>query len=92
MPLRAASFFLLLIPLASCRAEVEQSPACARYAACIRALDDAAGRETDLDRFDPGGACWGGSDVGATLCDRACTRGLQWEARRSPAPPQECRP
>lgn len=77
--------------LAGCRAEVEQAPACARYTACIRALDDAANRETDLDRFDPGGGCWG-SEVGATACEHACTRGLDWEARRNPAPPAECQP
>lgn len=79
----------MLATLAACRAEVEQAPACARYTACIRALDEAAGRETDLDRFDPGGACWG-SETGATACARACTRGLAWEARRNTAPLAEC--
>lgn len=91
MPLRAAATSALLLALASCRAEVAQSPACDRYTACIRALDELSSRETDVDRFDPGGACWG-SEAGATLCDRACTRGLAWESRRTPAPPQECRP
>jgi len=89
--LRAALLGVLLLPLAACRAEVEQAPACARYTACIRALDEAAGRETDVDRFDPGGACWG-SETGATACERACTRGLRWEAQRNATAPAECRP
>lgn len=77
--------------LAACRSEVEQRPACARYTACIRALDEAADRETDVDRFDPGGACWGSEDS-ATACERACTRGLAWEASRSAITPAECQP
>jgi hypothetical protein len=77
--------------LSACGGGVEQAPACARYTACIRALDERVERETDLDRFDPGGPCWG-SEVGGTLCERACTRGLAWEAARNPDPPAECRP
>lgn len=91
MRLRAIAASALVLALGSCRAEVEQTTACARYTACVRALDEASSRETDVDRFDPGGACWG-SEAGATLCDRACTRGLAWEARRSASPPEECRP
>lgn len=91
MGLRIAAACVLVAALVACREGVEQAPACARYTACIRALDEAAGRETDLDRFDPGGACWG-SDAGATLCARACDRGLAFEQRRSPAPPLECQP
>jgi hypothetical protein len=74
----------------ACDDGVEQAPACARYTACIRALDERVERETNLDRFDPGGACWG-SVEGGTLCARACTRGLAWEAMRNPDPPAECR-
>lgn len=70
---------------------VEQAPACDRYTTCIRALDERMERETNLDRFDPGGACWG-SEEGGTLCERACERGLLWEATRNPDPPAECRP
>jgi hypothetical protein len=89
--LRIAMSCMFLAALVACREGVEQAPACERYTACIRALDDAAGRETDLDRFDPGGGCWG-SDVGGTLCERACERGLAFESRRNPVLPMECRP
>jgi len=86
---------LVLAPLVACQASVEQAPACVRYTACIRALDELAEgpqpRETNLDRFDPGGACWG-SETGALLCERACARGLRWETRRNPTPPPECQP
>lgn len=85
------SLGLVLVSSLACDAEVEQAPACARYTACIRALDEAAERETNLDRFDPGGACWG-SEEGGTLCERSCVRGLEWEARRNAQPPQECQP
>lgn len=82
---------LLGSTLVACSASVEQAPVCARYTACIRALDEVRGLETDLDRFDPGGACWG-SEEGGVLCERACTRGLVFESSRGPNPPQECRP
>lgn len=75
----------------SCGGGVEQAPSCARYAECIRALDELRGIETDLDRFDPGGPCWG-SEEGAKVCTQACTRGLAFEAERWPDPPAECRP
>lgn len=80
-----------LLLLVGCEATVEQAPACARYTECIRALDERSGQPTDLDRFDPGGACWG-SEQGAELCEHACERGLRWEAERRDDPPQECRP
>lgn len=69
---------------------VEQAGACERYVACIRALDATLDRATDLDRFDVGGACWG-SEEGALLCERACNRGLEWQARQAAAP-GECQP
>ena len=82
---------LLCLAVFGCGEGVEQAPSCARYTACIRALDEARGIETDLDRFDPGGPCWN-SEEGALVCERACTAGLAFEARRSPDPPAECVP
>lgn len=69
---------------------VEQARSCQRYVACIRALDASLGRETDLERFDAGGACWG-SEEGALLCERACTRGIEWYSTQ-PGAPAECQP
>ena len=58
-------------------AEVEPSASCEEYVACIRSQDAVSGVETDLARFEEGGACWD-SPQGAGLCDRACTNGLEW--------------
>ena len=70
-------------------AEVEQSSSCATYVACIQAKDDVDGVETDLDRFEPDGACWG-SPEGASLCDRACVNGLDWMQGAYADLPEEC--
>ena len=51
-------------------AEVEQSASCEEYVACIRAQDAVSGVETDLERFEADGDCWGNPE-GAALCDRA---------------------
>lgn len=70
---------------------VEQSPGCATYVACLRALDADAGTTTNLDRFVPGGACWVNGVTGegcATGCERALTRLKE----RTPALPAECAP
>jgi hypothetical protein len=75
----------------ACDEGVGQAAACERYVACIRALDQRRGQITNLDRFEAGGPCWG-SQEGATLCERACVRGLQWEAQRDLAAPVECDP
>ena len=75
---------------AACATEVEQAPVCEHYVECIRSLDELAGVETDLDRFDPGGACWGSEEQGK-ICIRACTRGLEWENERRTDAPEACR-
>lgn len=81
---------LLAATLASCEGP-EQAPTCQQYTACIRALDQAAGFETNLDRFDPGGACWASEEQGK-LCAQACSRGLIWERERWAVLPEVCQP
>lgn len=83
--------FLAALLLGACKPSGEQAAACEQYTACVRAQDQLDGVETNLDRFDPGGACWG-SEEQSRVCERACTRGLAFErARRADAPP-ECGP
>lgn len=78
--------------LGGCEPEkLEQSAACAQYVACVAALDTSSGTETNLLRFEPEGACWGFSQAGFDLCDRACTDGLAFVQERYTAPPEECR-
>lgn len=87
---RALGFVAALL-LGACKPSGEQAASCEQYSACVRAQDQLDGVETNLDRFDPGGACWG-SEEQSKVCERACTRGLAFErARRADAPP-ECGP
>lgn len=72
-------------------AEVEQSASCEEYVACIRAQDAVSGVETDLNRFEDDGDCWGNPE-GAALCDRACTNGLEWMRDEVADLPEECEP
>ncbi|MEQ1506582.1 MAG: hypothetical protein ABMB14_30415 [Myxococcota bacterium] len=72
-----------LLTFVSCSLPVDPRPSCARYVACVEARDARDGSTTDVDRFAPDGACWGG-EAGADLCDRACTAGLAWLADREP--------
>jgi hypothetical protein len=74
---------------AGCTEAVTQSEDCAAYVECVRAIDARDGVETDVERFEADGDCWG-SDEGATLCDRACTRGADYLRRQSGPLPQEC--
>jgi hypothetical protein len=83
----------LLGLLGGCSGEdLEQSASCAQYVACIAAMDATRGTETDLLRFAPEGSCWGFSEAGFDLCDRACTDGLAFVQERYTAPPEECLP
>lgn len=81
---------LFVLGLVACDDGEAQAPVCEQYTACIRSLDELAGVETNLDRFDPGGACWN-SEEGAKSCARACTRGLEWERARRVDAPDSCR-
>ena len=81
--------FFCIDALAAGCAEVTQTASCADYVSCIQAIDDAAGTETDLDRFDVGGVCWGNPE-GAALCDRACGNGLAWMRESYSNLPEEC--
>jgi hypothetical protein len=78
-----------VLALAGCGGEVEQREACVDYVVCVQARDAALGYETDVVRFDIGGACWGGVQ-GADLCETACIQGLEFLREREPGLPGEC--
>lgn len=85
--------FIALGFLQSCAPDdFTQSEACGRYVACVSALDEAAGLVTDTARFAPEGSCWGFSQAGFDLCDRACTAGLAFIQERYDEVPGECAP
>lgn len=91
---RAGLQGLLLACLActavACNDAPEQSDACGAYISCLQARDARLGITTNADRFEASGACWGGSEEGAHLCDTACSRGLDFLAVHETAP--ECQP
>lgn len=92
--MRHPSLFVALLAaslLGACNSPYEQAQSCEQYTACIRAQDELDGVETNLDRFDPGGACWG-SEEQSKVCERACTRGLAFERARRADAPVECGP
>jgi hypothetical protein len=70
---------------------VEQTPGCAAYVACMRALDATTASTTNLDRFVPGGACWVNGETGAG-CATGCERALDRTRARSTGLPAECAP
>jgi hypothetical protein len=72
---------------------VDPSPECAGYVRCIEAIDLAATppQETDLVRYQVGGACWGNHVLGDG-CTTSCRRALDRIRPRQPAPPAECAP
>lgn len=78
----------LVLLLIGC-AQVEQSASCATYVSCVQAQDAIKGIETDVVRFEPGGACWINPDAGA-LCDRGCTNGMLWIQETGSDLPEEC--
>lgn len=53
----------------------EQGPECKAFVVCVEELDSLRNTETNVDRFLPGGACWGG-EKGAAVCEAACRRGV----------------
>ncbi|MCB9742078.1 MAG: hypothetical protein H6741_09235 [Alphaproteobacteria bacterium] len=86
------TFTLLgLAALTACGGEVPQTEACAAYVACVEARDLELGIRTNLDRFEPGGACWGSAEGGA-LCDRGCSSGLAWMQDAYADLPEACDP
>lgn len=91
---RTLMFFFLSINSvglwgAGCTASPPQAASCAQYVECVRTLDARDGVETDVERFEAHGDCWG-SDEGALLCARACTRGIEQLRRSTGAQHQEC--
>jgi hypothetical protein len=75
---------------AACEAP-QPTDACSRYTECVRALDEQRAQETNLDRFDPGGACWGHHEQ-ARVCTAACEAGRALVFERWEDPPEECAP
>ncbi len=53
----------------------EQGPECKAFIACVAALDVLRSTQTNVDRFLPDGACWGGPK-GAAVCESSCRRGV----------------
>lgn len=91
-PLPRRGLILLLFSWGwGCGAPQPQSEACRRFVACVRALDAQRGRSTNVDRFLPGGACWGGV-AGARLCTEGCERGLPILVRDVVSVPEACAP
>jgi hypothetical protein len=81
-------FFSLL---AGCGSGVPQRAACGDFVACVQARDMERGTTTNLTRFEPDGACWGG-DEGADLCETACINGLEFLASSYVDLPEVCTP
>lgn len=82
----------ILLLLLGCAQPPTQTTTCAAYVACVQARDQVLGIETDLLRFEPQGDCWGGSEDGAALCDRACSGGLEWLRESYEDLPEACLP
>ena len=53
----------------------EQGPECKAFVECVAAVDVLRSTTTNVDRFVPDGACWGGAK-GAAVCESACRRGV----------------
>lgn len=78
--------------LLGCEGEITPTPACEAYVACLSARDEARGLNTDMVRFEAGGACWG-SHESAEFCDGGCARGLAWlQEAEADTLPGECAP
>lgn len=76
--------------LAGCTLPVAPRPACGAYVDCVRALDASEGVATDVERYLPEGACWGGDEL-ADLCERSCENGLTWLRTHAADLPAACR-
>lgn len=88
------NFLLIAFALSAsaCAQGTEQTAECAHYVACLEARDEALGISTNMDRFKADGPCWGGSQAGLELCDRACVAGLKFLQERDPNAPEACQP
>jgi hypothetical protein len=75
--------------MACSEASVPQSAACARFVACIEAIDAAQSQTTNLDRYGEGGACWDNQTLGRN-CTDSCGRTLERMRERVAALPAEC--
>lgn len=85
---------ILLAPLlVSCWGPaVDQSPACATWVACTRALDARDGLpRANLDRYEVGGFCWNNGEL-AEGCTTSCERALERIRARDEGAPGECAP
>lgn len=78
--LPAAAFCLWL----SACGDAEQGPACKAFVRCVSELDTQRSTSTNVERFQPGGACWNGSK-GAAVCENACRRGITLLSEQEPA-------
>lgn len=83
----------LLLAAASfaCAQPLEPTPACVSYVACEQARDAQLGINTDMVRFQPGGACWDNPEI-SELCDRGCASGITWLRAAEPSLPAACAP
>lgn len=89
---RALPLLLGSLILSACfGSPVDQAPQCARYVACVEALDVAEGATTDLTRYAQGGGCWANAAT-AEFCTTSCGRGLERLRARLPSVPPECAP
>lgn len=79
----------LVCALFACGGRVAQSVECKTYVACVRALDLAQGRTTNMNRFLPDGVCWGNAPTGE-LCETGCRRGVEWLRAHETVVPKEC--
>lgn len=70
----AGSASALSMLLVAC-GRVEQGPECEAFVECVAALDVLRSTRTNVDRFLPDGACWGGAKGGA-VCESSCRRGV----------------
>ena len=87
--LRLGLVSAVIVVVSAC-AQPEQSAECARYLACVRAIDAQEAVTTDAKRFEADGACWGGPE-GAALCTRACAGGLSYLQKAYSDLPEACR-
>ncbi len=66
---------LVAFAFSSIACAAEQGPECKAFVVCVSEFDTLRQTETNVDRFLPEGACWGG-EKGAAVCEAACRRGI----------------
>lgn len=90
--MRVVAALLGALALAGCwGSPVDPTPACERYVRCIRALDEASGEPTNLDRYLEEGTCWK-NPTQAEGCDTSCVRALARMGRLGAPALPECAP